>query len=446
MYKKFHQVLFAVVMVVALNACIESPGAPTTSALTPAAGAVPAATTPHFSQPTAITHAFYPVAQIAQAIWLGTAAGEANRVEATLLPENKRIHWRDAEVETRVVQVIDYRTDMLVSVADHYFAQADDGSVYALGADVSNYAAGQMVDQTGSWLAGLDGATPILMMPAQFVVGSFYTAPQDMANPIIQSCAIVTLAQAAMTPAGPTDKGVLIKETLADGTVKNSTYAESWGMLATETNGESLALVLLNRSAAQPGALPTPLVTIEAEAEDLIDFIPSGNWGVISKDVTAISTAWQNYQSQLGTDHVPAPFVTALEAALAQLQTHAAAKATVATHQAANDVSAALMDLMALYQPTPPVDLGRLDVLGRQVILDVGAADFTAAANTLAKSNAIWARLKPIVLAHDGAAVAADYEASLATQADALHNQDVATLTNEATAALELVDDLEQLF
>ncbi|MCB2057439.1 MAG: hypothetical protein KDE30_05940, partial [Novosphingobium sp.] len=344
MCKQFYKIIifFIIIIMVLLTACIQPSAVPATNASSDEA------VEPHFSQPTTITHSFYPLAQIAQAIWLGTAAGAATRVEATLLLENKRIRWRAGEIETRVLQVINYRAGMLVSVTYHYFAQADDGSVYALGAEVNNYAAGQMVNHAGSWQTGVEGAAPMLIIPAHFAVGTFYTAPQDMPNPVVQSRAIVSLTQAAVTPSGAADKGILVQETLADGTLEKSTYAEGWGMVSTESNGEALTLVLLNRSDAEPSALPTPLVTIEAEAEDLIDFIPSGNWVVIAKDVTTISTAWQNYQSQLVKDQVPSPFAAALEAALMQLQTSAAAQAAVATHQAANDVSATLMDLMAL--------------------------------------------------------------------------------------------------
>ena len=36
------------------------------------------------------------------------------------------------------------------------------------------------------------------------------------------------------------------------------------------------------------GVVPQDLVTIEAAAEDIIDFAPSGNWDKINQDVTDI--------------------------------------------------------------------------------------------------------------------------------------------------------------
>jgi hypothetical protein len=87
-----------------------------------------------------------------------------------------------------------------------------------------------------------------------------------------------------------------------------------------------------------------------------------------------------------------------------------------------------------------------LDVLGRQVVLDVAAKDFTAAADSLAKIRAVWARLKPVVLAHKGSDAAAQFENSLGIQQKALETKDASALTMEANNGLELVDALESLF
>ncbi len=115
------------------------------------------------------------------------------------------------------------------------------------------------------------------------------------------------------------------------------------------------------------------------------------------------------------------------------------------TLQAANDVSAALMDLYTLYSPAVPVDVGRLDVFERQVLLDAAAGNWRAAANSLARVDAIWARVKPLVLARKGADVAARFDASLAAQRAACQSKDGAAMTAAAIEGLELVDALEYL-
>jgi predicted small lipoprotein YifL len=195
-----------------------------------------------------------------------------------------------------------------------------------------------------------------------------------------------------------------------------------------------------------PVVVPGSLQAIEAAAEDIIDFAPSGNWDKIGTDVSDISNAWKAYQPQAGKDGASQDIQGSMTSALTQLETASTAKDSAATMQASNNISAAVVELFALYEVTVPVDIGRLDVLERQVILDVAANDFSAAVASLDKTKSAWERVKPSVLEHKGQEVAAQFEASLATQESALDAKDAAALTDEATKALEIVDALEVLY
>lgn len=197
---------------------------------------------------------------------------------------------------------------------------------------------------------------------------------------------------------------------------------------------------------ASAGALPNSLVIIEGAAEDIIDFAPSGNWEKISKDVTDISNAWKSYQPQAGQAGASQEVQDAMNSALTDLQTAAASKDATATMQGSNDVSAAVVELFALYGPKVPVDIGRLDVLERQVILDVAAKDYAAATKSLAKTMSVWKEVKPSVLEHNGKDVAAQFDASLQIQSAAVDSKNDTQLTNEARNGLEIVDALEGLY
>ena len=199
-------------------------------------------------------------------------------------------------------------------------------------------------------------------------------------------------------------------------------------------------------SATKIGVVPDSLQTIEAAAEDIIDFAPSGNWDKINADVTGISDAWKSYQPQAAKDGASQTTQDSLASALAQLETASAAEDAAATMQSANDLSAAVVELFAIYNPAIPADIGRLDVLERQVILDVAAKDFDAAAISLAKVKTVWENVKPSVMSHNGNDVAAQFEASVTAQENALTAKDGATLTSEARNGLEIVDSLEQLY
>lgn len=199
-------------------------------------------------------------------------------------------------------------------------------------------------------------------------------------------------------------------------------------------------------STTNPGTVPNELQTIEAAAEDIIDLAPSGNWDKISADVTDMASAWKSYQPQVGASGASQELQDAMTSALTQLQAASASKDAAATMQASNDVSAAVVELFALYNPKIPVDIGRLDVLERQVILDIAAQDYTAAEASLAKAKSAWERVKASALDHNGKEVADQFEASLTAQASALASKDNVTLTDAAKAALEIVDLLERLY
>ena len=212
-----------------------------------------------------------------------------------------------------------------------------------------------------------------------------------------------------------------------------------------------IGIIVINACGAKPtsnptGVVPNSLQTIEAAAEDIIDFAPSGGWDKIKGDVTDISNAWKSYQPQASKDGASQELQDAMMSAIEKLETASAAKDSAATMQGSNDVSAAVVEMFALYNPKVPADIGRLDVLERQVILDVAAKDYSAAETSLAKTKSVWEEVKPLVLEHNGKDVAAEFEASLAKQESALNDKDDTALTNEAKNGLEIVDALEQLY
>jgi len=194
------------------------------------------------------------------------------------------------------------------------------------------------------------------------------------------------------------------------------------------------------------GSIPSTLVTVEAAAEDIIDFAPSGGWDKINKDVTDIENAWKSYEPQATQAGASQEIQNAMNSALASLKAAAASKDADATMQGSNDVSAAVVELFSLYNPKVPADIGRLDVLERQVILDVAAKDYSAAKTSLAKTMSVWSKVKPSVLEHNGKDVAAQFQESLDTQVVRLDSKNYADLTNEARNALEIVDALEGVY
>jgi len=157
--------------------------------------------------------------------------------------------------------------------------------------------------------------------------------------------------------------------------------------------------------------VPQSLQDIESKTEDVIDLAASGNWSQVSKDVAEITSSWETYKQQsAGQPGTPQPLHQSFASALDRLRSAAASKNADQTMQSANNLSAIVVDLYELYNPAIPTDIGRLDLLERQVVLDTRANNVTAAAQSLGKVKTVWSRLKPSVEAKNGQALARQFE------------------------------------
>jgi hypothetical protein len=442
-YKLQFATLSTLVVALLLSACAGKSPSAGVSTSTP--GAPNAESVPAFTKPTDITNPFFPVSSISQTLSLGSEGGKGSRQELTLLPGLKTISWAGGNTQVRVVQFVAYSAGKLDEVAYDYLAQADNGDVYYMGEDVANYKDGQVASREGSWLAGKDGAPPALLMPARPNTGMVFH-PENLPGVAYETDEVLGMNEKTTTPKGPVSDGLLIKETLMDNSIEYKVWVKGFGVVEDRSSDGKVMLVLCNRADAAPRAIPGSLQDIEAQAETIFDALSGENWAEAKKAVAAIGAAWQTYQAQAARDGAPQPFQDALSAAFDRLQKAASANSASGALQAANDLSAATIDLYSVYQPAVPPDLGRLDMLERQIVLDVAASDLAAAANTLAIVDAIWARLKPLMLLHNGSELAAQFDASLAAQRTAWEGKKGSAVTEQAQKALELVDALEKLY
>ena len=197
-------------------------------------------------------------------------------------------------------------------------------------------------------------------------------------------------------------------------------------------------------AAASLGPVPTQLDSLEVGAEDVIDLVPDKGWGQIARAVQAMQTAWGEYRDAAAK--ADAALADRIDGALTALAKAAGGKDGQGAAQAANDVSAPLIELLARYDLGRPVQIGRLDVIGRQIVLDAGRRDVAAAATQVDAARAQWTAVKADVLAHKGDQVATDAEAVLEALDRALQAADAKSLTTKGTELLEIVDKMEGLY
>ena len=199
----------------------------------------------------------------------GEPTHEVNPVVVT--SQTKQI----AGVSARVVRDRSFEDGVLAEDTLDYFAQDKQGNVWYLGEDTTAFEYddnGKLVSTSreGSWRAGVRGAKPGFIMPANPTVGfSYYQefAQQDQA---LDQAKVVSLNESVTVPAGQFTNVLKTEETSAaePGVTENKFYARGVG--------EILALEdMINGS--QPNRVPLVSVTTAATVP-----LPPGAWSALA--------------------------------------------------------------------------------------------------------------------------------------------------------------------
>jgi len=155
-----------------------------------------------------------------------------NQVTATVLDETRVV----AGVETRVIEERELAKGKLVEVSRNFFAmhKTTHDALY-FGEEVDMYKDGKVTGHEGSWVAGVDGAKPGLMMPGQAQVG--YRHYQEQAPGVAMDRAeILSLSEKLKTPAGKLANVLKVDETttLESGEHEYKYYAPGIGLVKEE--------------------------------------------------------------------------------------------------------------------------------------------------------------------------------------------------------------------
>jgi hypothetical protein len=193
-------------------------------------------------------------------------------------------------------------------------------------------------------------------------------------------------------------------------------------------------------------AVPDPLNVLEESAEDIIDIAPGARWDAIDADVGDVDTAWTDYGPEATADGAPPAIATAITKAVAALHEASGQQQPAEVMQAANDLSAGVVELYGLYDTGRPVSIGRLDVIGRQIVLDADAKDAGGVSDEIAKAKGEWSAIEADIEGHDGQEVATHTNQLLDAMTAAAASGDLATARAKATELLEVVDDMESLY
>ena len=345
--------------------------------------------TPTFSNPTDITNALFPAGALDQAVQLGTEGDVALRHEITLRDETRVIRWDGRDIEAVVLQFLAYGDGEIREVATDYFAQADDGSVWYLGEDVTNYQDGKIANHNGTWLAGRDGPGGMIM-PANPQVGDVYM-PENIPGLVFEE---VTVKQTNVTvdgPNGPVAGAVVVQERLMDGTLEDKIFAPGYGEFeaSVPSADELVRVAIAVPTDGANGQRPKALDRLSDTARRLFDDATAHNWSHVSALARDAHRSWD----AVSAGDVPPLLDRQLNGVLDALDSAVGSMSTADTRQAAIELELASLDIEMQYEETQTIDEDRIEVWRLQLRVHRAAGDLVGAASDRAIVTAIADRL-----------------------------------------------------
>jgi hypothetical protein len=156
------------------------------------------------------------------------AEGAEQRVEVTVLDETKVA----AGIETRVVHDVVTEAGELVEDTRDWYAQDAEGNVWYFGEDTKEFENGKVATTAGSWEAGVDGAQPGVLVPAEPEVGLAYR--QEFYEGEAEDAAeVLSLDEKAEVPFGAFERVLMTKELtpLQPDVLEHKFYARGVGLV-----------------------------------------------------------------------------------------------------------------------------------------------------------------------------------------------------------------------
>ena len=155
-----------------------------------------------------VTNPFFPLIPGTVFIYEGTRDGLPRRAEVTVTGETKTIMGVPCVVTRDVVT----SKDTLVEKTTDWYAQDSDGNVWYFGEDTAEYENGVVTNTHGTWMAGVNGALPGIIMTAVPKVGEAYR--QEYLPGMAEDYArVISDIATARIPAGDFENVVLTEDT-----------------------------------------------------------------------------------------------------------------------------------------------------------------------------------------------------------------------------------------
>jgi len=327
---------------------------------------------PTFSNPTSITNPLFPISKQESVVFAGMLDGKPFRAEVTRLPYTRIVKWDGVEIEAAVSQYVAYLDGRIAEAAIDLYAQADDGSVWYLGEDVSDFKDGVIHSTEGTWHAGIDGP-PAMIMPATPKPGDTYRS-ENIPGIAFEEVTIKSIDQSFDGPFGLVRGGMVGTELHMDGATEDKRFAPGYGEFLTSEGSDVEALALAVPADRTTAAMPEALKRVTEGGRRIVDEAGAKDWTSTSAAVRELVELWRQFPSN-ETPRLVGPQVTA---ALGALEKAVARRDVAETRQAAIDVARWSLDIQLRYRAATAIDLARLDLWAAELLLDAEANNAAA--------------------------------------------------------------------
>jgi hypothetical protein len=387
--------------------------------------------TPTFGTPTPITNPLHSTSEVTQVIMGGHVEGKPFRTEVTRLPGTEPIKWRGTTVDTAIVQYVAYLDGRIHEVAIDWYAQADDGSVWYFGEDVSNFEDGKVADTKGTWKAS-DATPAAMIMPANPAIGDVYR-PENAPEVVFEQVRVEKVDQTVPGPSGDVRGAIDVMELHMDGSTEGKVFAPGYGEFSTGNPGGDLeAVSLASPIDSRKGPAPAEFGALSSATNGVFEAAAGEDSDRVKQATATLDSAW----AALLPKGIPPRLDEQMKTDIDAFKTATAGGDWPATQSAALRIAQNELDLRLLYQPVIDVDLARLGLWSRQLPVDVKDGDSGLVLADVAALDRVWERTRP------GAEAPEAVDAALHELRRAADAENLPAVDRAATALTQVVDGL----
>ncbi len=211
--------------------------------------------------------------------------------------------------------------------------------------------------------------------------------------------------------------------------------------------GISLIFITLFSSAfAQPSTpLPENVHFVAEKAEDVIDYYLNGNWPGAQIIVDSMSSREKGVAAILRNNKLPVSSVDDFHYFMFRLKTLTQqSKDPIQSALVANQITNLLIDLQKHYAHSVPLQIARMDYLGREIVLLARINNnYSLLTERISEMDRTWKSLREIIFKKGGEKVASQMDQIIETMHKGVS---MPQIIKQGNTILDLVDELEALF